>query len=58
MSEPQIAAFIEENLQKTTTTKHHESLSIDDPAIVDAEPAKNDDEDSDADDEYNIELVR
>ena len=62
VSVPDIAAYIEETLQKSNKTLN-ESLYNDDPAIVDAGPARcldddDDNDDSEEDDEYNAEIVR
>ena len=55
---PDIAAFIDERLHNRSNNQLHESLFLDDPAIIDAEPAREKDKDSDEDDEYNAELVK
>ena len=59
VSEPQVATYISEKLQKSPTILH-ESLFLDDPAIIAALPADedNEDEDSSTEEEYNADLVR
>ena len=62
VSVPDIAAYIEETLQKSNKTLN-ESLYNEDPAIVDAGPARcldddDDNDDSEENDEYNAEIVR
>ena len=57
VSEPQVATYISEKLQKSPTILH-ESLFLDDPAIVAALPADKDDEDSSTEEEYNADLVK
>ena len=54
---PDIATFIDEQLHRSNN-QLHESLFLDDPAFIDAAPAREKDEDSDEDDKYNAELVK
>ena len=59
VSVPQIELYITEKLQKSTKNLH-ESLFVDDPAIIAALPAAADDDEEDCnnEEEYNADLVR
>ena len=57
VSEPQIETYIAEKLKKRPEILH-ESLFLDDPAIIAALPADEDEEQSGNEEEYNADVVR